>query len=84
MFLADTSTSAGELRAKKVIHAVGPIWHGGVENEELLLRQCVWKSLKKTEELGFTSISIPAISSGIFKYAAEIFIQLYSLLRALS
>jgi O-acetyl-ADP-ribose deacetylase (regulator of RNase III) len=62
------STGAGELPAKKVIHAVGPIWHGGAENEELLLRQCVWKSLKKTEELGFASISIPAISSGIFRY----------------
>jgi len=60
-------TGAGELPAKKVIHAVGPIWHDGIENEELLLRQCVWKSLKKTQELGFSSISIPAISSGIFK-----------------
>lgn len=65
------STNAGELRAKKVIHAVGPIWHGGVEGEELLLRQCVWKSLKKTEELGYASISIPAISSGIFKYPSS-------------
>jgi O-acetyl-ADP-ribose deacetylase (regulator of RNase III) len=61
------STGAGELPVKKVIHAVGPIWHGGVEGEELLLRQCVWKSLKKTEELGFASIAIPAISSGIFR-----------------
>lgn len=65
-------TGAGELPAKKVIHAVGPIWHGGAENEELLLRQCVWKSLKKTEELGFASISIPAISSGIFRFPKDL------------
>jgi len=65
-------TSAGNLKAKKIIHAVGPIWHGGGEGEELLLRQCVWKSLKKTEELGYTSISIPAISSGIFKFPKDL------------
>jgi len=34
------------LRAQKVIHAVGPIWHGGVEDEELTLRQSVWKVQK--------------------------------------
>ncbi|KAL6072911.1 ADP-D-ribose binding [Balamuthia mandrillaris] len=65
-------TGAGELKAQKVIHAVGPMWHGGDENEELLLRQTVWKSLKKTEELGLSSISIPAISSGIFRFPKEL------------
>jgi len=69
-------TGGGSLRAQKVIHAVGPIWHGGVEDEELTLRQSVWKSLKKTEELGLHSISIPAISSGIFNFPKELCAQI--------
>jgi len=69
-------TGGGSLRAKKVIHAVGPIWHGGVEDEELTLRQAVWKSLKTTEDLGLASISIPAISSGIFNFPKELCAQI--------
>jgi len=64
-------TSAGELKPKKCIHAVGPMWHGGVEGEDTTLRTCVWKSLQQTDELGLASISIPAISSGIFGFPKE-------------
>jgi len=69
-------TGGGTLRAQKVIHAVGPIWHGGREDEELLLRQSVWKSLKATEELGLHSISVPAISSGIFNFPKDLCAQI--------
>jgi O-acetyl-ADP-ribose deacetylase (regulator of RNase III) len=65
-------TNAGELSCKKIIHAVGPTWHGGQEGEEFTLRQCVWKSLKATEQLGLHSISIPAISSGIFRFPKDL------------
>jgi len=65
-------TGAGSLDVKKVIHAVGPMWHGGEEMEMLVLRQCMWKSLEKTEELSLRSISIPAISSGIFRFPKEL------------
>eukprot|EP01089_Gocevia_fonbrunei_P009080 TRINITY_DN2100_c0_g1_i1.p1 TRINITY_DN2100_c0_g1~~TRINITY_DN2100_c0_g1_i1.p1 ORF type:complete len:331 (-),score=80.88 TRINITY_DN2100_c0_g1_i1:127-1023(-) len=65
-------TGAGELPAKKIVHAVGPIWHGGEELEMLTLRSCVWESFKKTEELGYKSISVPAISSGIFRFPKDL------------
>ncbi|MFN4183004.1 MAG: macro domain-containing protein, partial [bacterium] len=59
-------TSAGALPAKKVIHAVGPRWGEGNENEKL--RSAVWNSLKKAQEEQFQSISLPAISAGIFGF----------------
>ncbi len=61
-------TNAGKLKAKYVIHAVGPIWRGGRNNEEKLLRSAVYNSLKKASELNLHSISLPAISMGIFGY----------------
>jgi len=61
-------TGAGKLKAKYVIHAVGPIWRGGKNNEENLLREAVYNSLKKASELNLKSISLPAISMGIFGY----------------
>ncbi|NUU96317.1 Appr-1-p processing protein [Marinitoga sp. 1135] len=61
-------TSGGNLKAKYVIHAVGPVWHGGNENEEELLYNAIYNSLKKANELNIKSISFPAISSGIFGY----------------
>ena len=61
-------TSAGKLKAKYVIHAVGPIWKGGTQGEEELLRSAVRNSLEKAKEMNLESISIPAISTGIFGY----------------
>lgn len=62
-------TSAGNLRAKYVIHAVGPVWGEGNEDEKL--RNAVINSLKTAEELQIESISIPAISSGIFGFPKD-------------
>ena len=59
-------TGAGRLPAKYVIHAVGPIWGEG--NEEQKLRNAVTHALEQASKLGIRSISIPAISSGIFGY----------------
>lgn len=59
-------TSAGSLKAKYVIHAVGPRWGEGNEDEKL--RSAVYNSLRKAQELGLRSISLPAISSGIFGF----------------
>lgn len=61
-------TGAGNLSARYVIHAVGPIWHGGDDHEDALLEQAILHALLKAEELGCTSISLPAISSGIFGF----------------
>ncbi|WP_457679950.1 macro domain-containing protein [Thermovibrio sp.] len=62
-------TTAGKLRAKFVIHAVGPIWGEG--DEERKLRSAVRSALKVADELGLRSISLPAISTGIFGYPKE-------------
>jgi len=62
-------TSAGSLKAKYVIHTVGPRWGEGNEDEKL--RSAVYNSLKKAQELGLRSISLPAISSGIFGFPKE-------------
>lgn len=62
-------TSAGKLKAKWIIHAVGPMWGEGNEDEKL--RNAVLNSLRKADELGAKSISIPAISSGIFGFPKD-------------
>lgn len=64
-------TQAGKLPCKFVIHAVGPVWQGGNHQEDELLRQAVWHSLLKGDELLLALISIPAISSGIFGFPKE-------------
>ncbi len=70
-------TGAGKLKAKYVIHAVGPVWRGGNHNEDELLYSAVMNSLKKAEELRARSIAMPAISTGIYGFpkdrAAKIF-----------
>lgn len=64
-------TGAGRLKAKYVIHAVGPVWKCGSENEDTLLYKAVYNSLLRAKELGLKSISIPAISTGIFGFPKE-------------
>jgi len=61
-------TGAGALPARFVIHAVGPVWHGGSANEEELLDSAVRSALELAEAHQFASIAIPAISSGIFGF----------------
>jgi O-acetyl-ADP-ribose deacetylase (regulator of RNase III) len=59
-------TSGGQLPAKYVIHAVGPIWGDGQEDEKLAA--AVRGALSVAEELKVTSLSLPAISTGIFGF----------------
>jgi len=47
------------------------MWHGGNEGEEIILGMCVRSCLEKADELHLTSISLPAISSGIFGFPKE-------------
>ncbi len=62
-------TSAGKLKAKYVIHAVGPRWGEG--EEEKKLRSAVRSALEVATQLKLKSVAIPAISTGIFGYPKE-------------
>lgn len=70
-------TSGGNLKCKYLIHAVGPIWRGGNKDEEKLLYNAVYNSLKKAEELKLNSIALPAISAGIYGYPIEKAVLIY-------
>ncbi|NMJ43954.1 macro domain-containing protein [Roseomonas sp. JC162] len=56
------------LKARHVIHAVGPVWYGGDRDEPALLASCYRESLRLLREAGGRSIAFPAISTGIFGY----------------
>lgn len=64
-------TSGGNLPAKYVIHAVGPIWFNGSQEEDLKLEQSVTGSLRVADELNCTSVAFPAISTGIFGFPKD-------------
>lgn len=61
-------TGAGMLPCKKVIHAVGPVWEGGDDDEADNLHAAVANSLTAAHDLGLRSLAMPAISSGIFGF----------------
>ena len=65
----DAKATAGhELRARWVIHTVGPVWHGGDRGEADLLRSCYVRALAVADEIGATSVAFPAISTGVYGY----------------
>jgi O-acetyl-ADP-ribose deacetylase (regulator of RNase III)/ActR/RegA family two-component response regulator len=61
-------TTGGTLKAKYVIHAVGPVWHGGSEDEALLLANAYRRSLELAMQNRLKSIAFPSISTGAFGY----------------
>ncbi|KAL8567905.1 hypothetical protein ACOMHN_059027 [Nucella lapillus] len=64
-------TRAGSLPCFLILHAVAPIWNGGQKGEEELLTRTVKATLKKAETMKLTSVAMPAISCGIFRYPVE-------------
>jgi O-acetyl-ADP-ribose deacetylase (regulator of RNase III) len=62
-------TSAGSLVCRYIIHAVGPVWGSGDEDRKL--SSAVWGSLTVADRLKLSSLSIPAISTGIFGFPKE-------------
>lgn len=64
-------TRGYRLPARHVIHAVGPVWHGGARGEAELLRSCYVRALELAQQNGLRSIAFPAISTGIFGYPIE-------------
>ena len=61
-------TTGGDLKARFVIHAVGPVWRGGDESEAVLLAGAYRRSLEVAVANGIRSISFPSISTGAFCY----------------
>ena len=65
-------TGAGRLPARFVIHAVGPGWEGGRDDEELLLASCHERALELAREHGCRTVAFPAISTGAYGYPPEL------------
>ena len=59
------------LRARAVIHCVGPVWRGGDANEEALLAACYRNALEAAAARGLRSLAFPAISTGIYGFPPE-------------
>ncbi|HOU07392.1 MAG TPA: O-acetyl-ADP-ribose deacetylase [Rectinema sp.] len=65
------ATTAGRLPAKRVIHTVGPIWHGGTHGEDETLASCYRECLALAVRKQLKSIAFPAISTGIYGFPKE-------------
>ena len=64
-------TRGYNLKAKHVIHTVGPIWRGGANDEDALLASCYRESLALAEQHALASVAFPAISTGIYGFPLE-------------
>jgi O-acetyl-ADP-ribose deacetylase (regulator of RNase III) len=64
-------TQGYRLKASAVIHAVGPVWHGGGSDEEALLASCYRTALDLAAEHRLQSIAYPSISTGIYRFPAD-------------
>ncbi len=65
-------TRGYRLKAKHVIHAVGPVWGGGGKDEEALLAGCYRTALDLAAAHSLASIAYPAISTGIYRFPADL------------
>jgi O-acetyl-ADP-ribose deacetylase len=64
-------TKGYRLKAKHVIHTVGPVWWGGSYNEDEILASCYRNSLSLALEHGLQTVAFPAISTGIYGFPVE-------------
>lgn len=64
-------TKGYRLPARHVIHAVGPVWHGGGRGEAEALRSCYRRSLELSQANRLNSLAFPAISTGVYRFPAD-------------
>jgi O-acetyl-ADP-ribose deacetylase (regulator of RNase III) len=64
-------TTGGNLKARYVIHTVGPVWHGGKSKEDTLLKSAYQRSLETAEENQVVSVSFPSISTGVYRFPID-------------
>jgi O-acetyl-ADP-ribose deacetylase (regulator of RNase III) len=64
-------TTAGNMKARHVIHTVGPIWRGGNRGEPELLANAYRESLELAADKNLTSVSFPSISTGVYGYPVD-------------
>lgn len=69
-------TQGYRLKARHIIHTVGPVWRGGSNGEPELLKSCYEKSLQLAAKHGLGSIAFPCISTGIYGYPADLAAQI--------
>ena len=65
------TTPGGKLPARHVIHTVGPVWHGGDQNEPTLLANAYRNSMEQARQHGLRTVAFPSISTGIFGFPIE-------------
>jgi len=65
-------TGGYRLKAKHVIHTVGPVWHGGYKDEPEKLASCYQSSLQLAKENKLKTIAFPGISTGIYRFPQEL------------
>ena len=64
-------TRGYRLPARHVIHAVGPVWHGGNAGEDEALASCYRRAIELCQTHGLASVAFPAISTGIYRFPAD-------------
>lgn len=64
-------TSAFDLNARYIVHAVSPAWDYGNRDEDILLKECYLNSLKKAYDKGCRTIAFPLLSTGVLKYPVD-------------
>lgn len=65
------ATPGFALRAKWIIHTVGPVWQGGDQSEEEVLESCYRRSVEVADELECRSVAFPAISTGVYGFPKD-------------
>jgi len=65
------ATTAGDLPARAVIHAVGPVWQGGEQREDELLASAHRRSLEVASAAGARTVAFPAISTGVYRFPVD-------------